>query len=128
MVRKLCPHCSEKHNLTEEQIQRINKLIEEMPQSYRQEEFNTDNIKKPSEKSSTCSKCSDGYKGRIGVFEVFEVTDSVGKVYKEFGAGDDLEAEIKKQNLPFLKDDGLWKVLTGVTSIEEIERIIGVNI
>ena len=129
LVRTLCSHCSVKHNLTEQQIEKVKKLIEELPSGYKEEEvLDIENIKKPGEAAQQCGKCLNGYKGRIGVFEVFEVNDEIEEVYRQRGNIADLQALVKKQNLPFLKDDGLWKVLKGMTSLEEIERVLGVNV
>ena len=103
-------------------------MIEEFPKGYRQEKMNTDNIKRTGEASKNCEHCSGGYKGRIGIFEVFEVNDAVEKTYREGEGIGALQEVVKKQGLPFMKDDRLWKVLSGQTSLEELERVIGVSI
>ncbi len=128
LARVLCPHCSETHQLTQEQKEKIAQMIEEFPEGYRQEKMNTDNIKRIGEASKNCEHCSGGYKGRIGIFEVFEVNDAVEKTYREGEGIGALQEVVKKQGLPFMKDDGLWKVLSGQTSLEELERVIGVSI
>ena len=128
LVRKLCPNCSEQHPLTDEQKEKIQQMIEKFPDTYRQENFDLNNIQKPSEMSKNCRHCTDGYKNRIGVFEMFEVNDAIEKTFRDESGVSALREEVKKQKLPFMEDDGLWKVLKGITSLEEVERVVGVTI
>ena len=128
LVRKLCPHCSETHNLTQEQVKEVQRMIEKMPKRYKEDDLNPKNIKKPSEASRNCQHCTNGYKNRIGVFEIFEVNDEVEKAFIEETGILVLREAVKNQKLPFMEDDGMWKVLKGVTSLEEIERALGVMI
>ena len=127
LVRQLCPVCSEQHPLTDEQKEKIQQMIAQFPERYK-EEFDLNAIKRPSEASPQCQECNDGYKKRIGVFEVFEVNDEIERVIREESGVAALRTEVRKQGLPFMEDDALWKVLKGVTSLEEIERVIGVVI
>lgn len=126
LARKLCPQCSEPHPLTQKQKETVQKMIEELPEKYKEEDLDIAAIRRPSDASKQCEHCSAGYKGRIGIFEVFEVDDEVEKTYREKGGINDLKEAVKKQNLPFMKDDGIWKVLKGTTSLSELERTIGV--
>ena len=128
LARILCPHCTEKHTITNEQKEKIEEMMQNFPETYKEEELTTDNIKKPSEASETCQHCIKGYKGRIGIFETFEVNDELEKTYRETGGVNAMRETVKKQKLPFLADDGLWKVLKGETSLDELERVIGLRI
>ena len=51
LVRKLCPHCSEHHPLTDEQKTAVQKMMEQFPEGYKREEYDIQNIKRPSEAS-----------------------------------------------------------------------------
>ena len=128
LARVLCPHCSEPHPITDAQKETIQKMIKEFPEGYQDEDLNPNNIKRPSEAAANCDHCSSGYSGRVGIFEVFEVDDSVEQAYKSGGGNAALKNAVKKQNLPFMQDDGLWKVLKGKTSLEELERVVGITI
>ena len=127
LVRQLCPRCSEQHQLTDKQKEKIQQMIKNFPEAYK-EDFDLGNIKKTSEASENCRHCTQGYKSRIGVFEVFEVNDAIEKTFREETGVGSLREEVKKQHLPFMEDDGLWKALKGITSLEELERVIGVII
>ena len=128
LVRKLCPKCSEPHPLTKKEKEVIHRMAENFPESYKEKDMNLENIRRPGEVSKNCGQCNEGYKGRIGVFEVFEVNDRVEEVFREESGVSTLREEVKKQNLPFMEDDGLWKALRGITSLEELERVVGLDI
>ncbi len=72
-----------------------------------------------------CPDCNmTGFKGRVGIYEGIKITEEVNKVM-EYSAS---EAEIQKaassQAILSLPQDGIIKVLTGVTSLDELERVI----
>ena len=71
-----------------------------------------------------CSKCCDGYQGRIGIYEVMKITPEISKILIENGDALQLAAASKQAGFPTLKDSGLKKVLRGITSVQEINRII----
>lgn len=71
-----------------------------------------------------CSKCKgNGMKGRIGIFEAIEVTRNLSKLISKGALGVELEDEARKGGFTTMKQDGLIKVLTGLTTLEEIQRV-----
>lgn len=75
-------------------------------------------------KGQGCSKChGTGMKGRIGIFEVIEVTRNFSKLVSKGALGVELEDEARKEGFTTMKQDGLIKVLTGLTTLEEIQRV-----
>ena len=127
LVRKLCPKCSQVKKLTKEETQQINILIENLPETY-QEKFDLNNLREPSEKSTNCKSCIDGYKGRIGIFEIIKITKEIEDVVVKNGGAYDIKNVAKAQGLPFMEQDGLWKALKGITSLNELKRVIGLKI
>ncbi len=70
-----------------------------------------------------CKKCnSTGYLGRIGIFEVFEMTEQLGEIIVKDPTEKALALEVKRQSMLTMEDDGIIKVLQGVTSLQEIMR------
>ena len=124
LVRVLCPECSEKHPLTDEEKEKLQKHIDAFPEAYKTDDINIENIRRPI-KDKQCEGCNGGYKGRIGVFEVFKVNNEVEKALIEEKSFTELREIVNKQGFPFLEQDGLWKVLQGKTSLEELERVLG---
>lgn len=75
--------------------------------------------------AGVCDKCNNtGYKGRIGIYEGIKMTEDINKVI-EYSSS---EGEVAKAALPQgilnMTQDGIIKILSGVTSIEELERVI----
>ncbi len=75
-------------------------------------------------KAVGCAKCEQtGYKGRLGIYEVVEVTDEIGSLIVRKASEDELSAEAKKNGFTNMYQDGFTKVLSGITSIEELVRV-----
>jgi len=70
-----------------------------------------------------CDHCKDtGYKGRLGLFEVMAVSSDIRKMIIDNKTSDEIEAEAKKEGMSSLRDEGIKKMLNGLTTIEEISR------
>lgn len=72
-----------------------------------------------------CSECRDGYKGRVGVYEVMKVTPEIARLIMEEGNSIDIAKEARRAGFNDLRRSGLDKVMQGVTSLQEINRITG---
>ena len=70
-----------------------------------------------------CDSCTDGYKGRIGVYQVMPVTDEIGRLIMAGGNAHDIADAAKRNNIWDLRRSGLAKVMSGLTSIEEINSV-----
>lgn len=75
-------------------------------------------------KAVGCEKCTQGYKGRTGIYQVMPVSDVMGRLILE-GCNDmQLAEQAEKEGVDTLKQSGLKKIANGLTSLEEINRII----
>lgn len=125
LVRKLCAQCKKEFPLSDEQKTLV---------------ANTFKVNIPPEDAALatqknhfvagdgCAVCNmTGYKGRIGIYEAILTDDAIGKVVLENPS----EREIKKaalaQGLLDMRQDGIIKVLRGVTSFDELDRVIDLN-
>jgi type IV pilus assembly protein PilB len=70
-----------------------------------------------------CSQCTDGYKGRVGLYEVLPVTDRIGHIILEGGSAPHIRDQARKDGVWDLRTSGLKKVLDGLTSLEEVNRV-----
>ena len=68
-----------------------------------------------------------GYSGRIGVFEVLEVSKNIKKLISEKVDADDVNKAAVDEGMNTMLDDGLEKVLKGLTTIEEVIRVTKVE-
>jgi type IV pilus assembly protein PilB len=112
LARRLCKDCKEQYVPEEEVLQRIGFPYEpgKPPKLYR---------------AVGCVKCNNiGYKGRMGVHEVMTVTESIERACVDHASGDEIARIAVDEGMKTLRDDGFEKVLAGLTSIEEIMRVV----
>lgn len=123
LIRKLCPVSRVKSapDAREEKI--IAHLISTLPEKFKEEknrEFKE--IWRP----QPCEKCNNtGFKGRIGVFEIFKINESVEKLISENATEGDYQKTAMKQGMLTMQQDAILKLLDGMTSFDEIERVVG---
>lgn len=121
LVRRICTACIESYEPGEE----IKMLIQEQLQESRvPNEDHT--IPKILYRGKGCAVCGDkGYRGRLGIFEMLEMNEEVREfiVSKQFGL-DALRTIMRKEGIPTMFEDGIKKAELGLTSIEEVMRVI----
>ena len=70
-----------------------------------------------------CSECREGYKGRVGVYEVMKVTPEISKIIMEDGNALLIAEASEKAGFNNLRRSGLRKVMQGLTSLQEVNRV-----
>jgi type IV pilus assembly protein PilB len=68
--------------------------------------------------------CPDGYKGRVGLYEVLAVTETIKEMIVKRMTSDQIQDQAKKEGMRTMIEDGFLKAAQGLTSIEEILRVI----
>jgi type IV pilus assembly protein PilB len=113
LARKLCDKCKEPYLPTDEELATAGlaaETAEEPPKLYR---------------AVGCAACGrTGYKGRFAVHEVMAVTEEVERLVVEKSSSEEIAHVARDQGMLTLRQDGLQKVLSGVTSIEEVLRVV----
>ena len=125
LVRKVCPKCSKIRKVTDEELKKIKQGLKNIPEDIKKDlpPINKD-LEIP--QAEGCQYCNfTGYRGRIGIFEAFFVNDEMEKFISTSPTISSLKEEAIKQGMITLRQDGLMKVLNKMTTIEEIERIMG---
>jgi general secretion pathway protein E len=108
LVRTLCPDCKVEHALDESERQLLKLEPEEHKTVYQ---------------ANGCSSCKNtGYRGRVGVYELLRVDDGMRQLIHRQAGDIELESYAREFSHSIL-DDGLAKVLEGVTTIEEVLRV-----
>ena len=75
-----------------------------------------------------CPECSGlGFKGRIGIFEAIVVDDKIEKAVLINPSERDIREAAKSQKFLTLAEDGVIKVLSGVTALEELDRVVDLS-
>ena len=125
LTRKICEHCREEYIASEEQMDEIEKVLSDVPEFDFSELLRQNNNKLILYKGKGCPKCGDsGYKGRIGVFEAFSVNEEILKLIADSAVSSDIESAAIEKGMITMIQDGYLKVLEGVTTIEEVLRVI----
>ncbi|MEN9390388.1 MAG: type pilus assembly ATPase PilB, type pilus assembly protein PilB, partial [Candidatus Parcubacteria bacterium] len=71
------------------------------------------------------AECNNtGYRGRIGVFEALVLDDELDKLLRTLPSESDIQAVQKKRPLMTMIEDGVIKVLNGVTTLAELDRVV----
>jgi type IV pilus assembly protein PilB len=66
----------------------------------------------------------DGYHGRMGIHEVFEMSPTLKDMVINHKTGDELEIQARKEGMLTMLEDGIYKAARGLTSVEEVLRVI----
>jgi type II secretory ATPase GspE/PulE/Tfp pilus assembly ATPase PilB-like protein len=111
LVRRICPHCVEEYTPTEQELEMYDLK-------------NWSGAGKPLKRGAGCANCEfTGYSGRTGIFEILEVTPQLSQLITQRTSSDVLNLEAQKQGMRSMKEDGLRKVLEGMTTIDEVFRV-----
>jgi type IV pilus assembly protein PilB len=117
LIRKICEMCKGSVDVTEEQLR------QNLPDSAIVKNFGSKKSFRVY-KGAGCEVCHlSGYSGRVGVFEVLEVTPAIKKLITEKKDADTILAQAVKEGMATMLDDGLQKVIKGITTIEEVLRV-----
>jgi type IV pilus assembly protein PilB len=115
LARKLCSHCCEMYNPSSDELLRNRVSAETMAASDGMAFY----------RKKGCPRCSQtGYKGRIGIYQLLQMSEEIETLAVKRATRDELETKATEQGMRSLWDDGLAKVVSGVTSLEELGRVL----
>ena len=124
LVRTLCQVCKKKIPLDGKNKELVDKVLINIPDS-----IYLDGIQKEYVWTATgCLECSNlGFKGRIGVYEAIFVDGKIEKAVINNPSERDIREAAKDQKLLTLVEDGVIKVLAGITTLEELDRVVDLS-
>lgn len=111
LARRLCSNCRQAEDIPEHELLKLGFNQTQIDEGF--------TVYKP----VGCDHCSGGYKGRVGIYEVMKMSDEIARVIMEGGNSLQIAQMAKQQGMRDLRDSGLLKVIQGVTSIAEINRV-----
>jgi len=122
LARKLCQNCKRKVKPKKETRDLILKEIDKLPEKVKKE------IKIPEPltifEPVGCRDCHNtGFSGRIALFEILEMTPQLAEIILRETSEAKILEEAKRQGMITMKQDGILKVLDGITTIEEVLRV-----
>jgi type IV pilus assembly protein PilB len=111
LARKLCENCKEKRDIPKDVLL--------------QEGFTEEDIKAKFTVFGPvgCKQCNDGYKGRLGIFQVLPITEALDRLILDGGNAQQIAEQAERDGIPDLRKAGLIKVRSGLTSLEEVNRV-----
>ncbi len=125
LVRRICEHCKQVVEPSEKQKEIVRQEIESIPDTLKHKfDFNLNNLKFYQGKG--CKECSGlGYKGQIGIYEIFQITDEIREMILSKDISEVKLSQVAKQNgMITMIQDGILKALQGVTSLDEVTRVV----
>jgi general secretion pathway protein E/type IV pilus assembly protein PilB len=110
LVRKVCKKCAAPHTLTEQEIAGLGFTPEQAAAA-------------TARKGKGCPECNKtGCKGRFGLFEIFNINDEARKLIYDKVPSNVLRNRAREMGMRTLREDGMRKVLAGVTTVDEVVR------
>jgi type IV pilus assembly protein PilB len=112
LARKLCAQCKRPEDIPPEALMQAGFVEEDLDGSWQPYG------------PVGCDHCKGtGYKGRIGVYEVMPMTDDMRQLIMRNGNSLDIAEQAQREGVRNLRQSGLLKVKSGITSLEEIEAV-----
>jgi type IV pilus assembly protein PilB len=128
LIKKLFKE-KEKYYLTESELKNIGKYcdLERILEILKKEK-----LAKPKQtlkdilfyRPKPTKECLDGYQGRIGIYEVLNVTETIKELIVKKSAANQIQAQAQKEGMRTMLEDGFIKAAQGITSLEEVLRVI----
>ncbi|GMR15780.1 MAG: type IV-A pilus assembly ATPase PilB [Gammaproteobacteria bacterium] len=111
LARRLCKNCKERVDIPRTALE--------------EEGFTAEQIDAKPElfKAVGCDQCSEGFKGRVGIYQVMPISEAIGRIIMENGSALDVADQAKKDGVDNLRQSAIKKVIAGLTSLEEINRV-----
>ena len=127
LVRKLCPFCKAEKNPSEEEIKVMKMVMDGIKEEGKNlSNYNIDpNAPIKFFSPVGCDKCNMiGYKGRIGIFEAIKTDEAIEKIMPQNPSEREIKKVARVQGILSMRQDGIVKILNGVTSFEEVQSVV----
>lgn len=111
LARRLCPACKTPVDVPAKSLKELGFTDEDIATGFK--------VYQP----VGCSECREGYKGRVGLYEVMKVTPEIARIIMEDGNAIEIADASSRAGFDNLRRSGLKKVMQGVTSLQEINRV-----
>lgn len=112
LVRRICPACIAEYQPDEATL------------GFLEKKFNLPSLNQKFYQGRGCEECGQsGYKGRVGIFEVLVVNERIRQLTLEKASSDVIGQEAAKAKMITMSEDGLYKIASGLTTVEEVLRV-----
>jgi type IV pilus assembly protein PilB len=115
LVRKLCTHCCEMYMVTRQEMLDARFTPDQAAAA--------DGVGLYRKRG--CPRCNQtGYKGRVGIYQLMIMSEDLSRLASQHASREDIERAALEAGMKMLWDDGLAKVTSGLTSLEELARVV----
>lgn len=128
LVRRLC-NVKEKYFLSPDEIEILGKSVnlDRIMSVLKEEKLVAPNAEwkdVPFYRPKKSSESEDGYKGRVGIHEIMKMSSAIRELIIKGATATEIEAQAKKEGMTTMLEDGIIKSMQGVTTIEEVLRVV----
>jgi len=110
LVRKLCNHCKKISSLSDQTLKKLGIPTSLLPLTHYQ--------------AHGCQYCNQGYKNRTGIYELMTITHNLSRYILSESSANILAEQAHQNGMQSLWESGLNKIASGITSLEEINRVV----
>jgi len=116
LIRKLCQDCRVEKVMPDAELEKINEMIKDKVKV----DLKTTKFY---DKGEGCDKCHDGFFGRVGLYEILVMSDKIEQAIITNKPATEIETIARNEGMITLLQDGIIKVLKGLTSYEEVLKV-----
>jgi type IV pilus assembly protein PilB len=110
LIRKVCNYCKVPYNPSRDVLENLGFQIDESVTFY---------------KGEGCDRCSNtGYKGRMAISEILPISPEIQKMILKRASSKEISAQAKREGMKTLLDDAMTKAAEGLTTLEEVVRVV----
>ena len=118
LVRRICPHCEEVYRPNPSVIEEIETAVGDI--------VNINKNELHLYRGKGCEKCGHtGYAGRVAIYEVLPISPEISEMVLNGAPSYELEEQAIKEGMLTMRQDGILKVVMGITTLEEVIATIG---
>ncbi|MEX0672589.1 MAG: GspE/PulE family protein [Candidatus Paceibacterota bacterium] len=126
LVRKLCEDCKKEAVIEGKDKETVDRLLASLRE--KNEKYLVDLQTEKMWVAGGCDKCNDlGYKGRLGIYEAILGDKAIEMALRDNPSIREIWEAAKPQGIPRLAEDGVIKALKGITSLEELRRVVDID-
>ncbi len=127
LVRRVCKNCAKEYKPDAKLLKELNSALKTVPVNIKAKYPKIDKKLVILTAGEGCKKCNfSGYKGRIAVMELFVIDKEMEKVIIKTPSVVDIYETAVKRGMITMKQDGIFKILKKITTLDEVEKVLGV--
>ncbi|MBY0328811.1 GspE/PulE family protein, partial [Patescibacteria group bacterium] len=129
LVRTLCPECKYERPATTEELAHITRIWDAaIAEGKNMEQYGVQRDVTTLWGVKGCEHCnSTGYKGRLGIFEAIQTDERIERIIIDSPSERDIKKVATLQGTLDMKEDGIVKILKGLTDFAEVESVVDLN-